>query len=157
MPRDPRRVVIRSPRVWLCAAGGWLILVGLAHTGAHVWTFVLENGIVGQREFAMRAMQQAYSLDPLQPSMWTLFRSFSVSFALLLLFAGSTAVVLAWTGSPARTLRAYALLGTVFWTVAFILFAFVDPVIQPILVTVVAVPLHALAWVTANQVAKEDE
>jgi len=61
-----------------------------------VWTFVLENGLVGQREFAMNGMKQAYSLEPLQPTMWTMFRAFSVSVALLLLFSGSVGVVLAW-------------------------------------------------------------
>ena len=129
--------------------------MGLVHTGVHVWTFVLENGILGQREFAMNAMKQAYSLDPLQPSMWTTFRAFSVSFSLLLLFAGSTAVMLAWVGSPPRILRSFALFGTVFWTAAFIPYAFVDPVIQSIVVAVIAVPLHALAWLTADQAIKE--
>ena len=130
------------------------MLTGLAHTGAHAWTFVLENGLVGQREFAMNAMKQAYSLEPLQPSMWTLFRAFSVSFSLLLLFSGSVGVVLTWIGSPAHVLRSYALLGTVFWTAAFIPYAFVDPVIQPIVIAAIAVPLHALAWLTADQEVK---
>jgi hypothetical protein len=129
--------------------------MGLVHTGVHVWTFVLENGILGQREFAMNAMKQAYSLDPLQPSMWTTFRAFSVSFSLLLLFSGSTAVMLAWVGSPPRILRSFALFGTVFWTAAFIPYAFVDPVIKSIVVAVIAVPLHALAWLTADQAIKE--
>jgi type IV secretory pathway VirB3-like protein len=34
-------------------------------------------------------------------------------------------------------------------------FAFIDPVIQPIIVSVVAVPLHALAYLTASQEAAE--
>ena len=147
--------MLRNPRVWLYAAGGWLVLMGLVHTGVHVWTFVLENGILGQREFAMNAMKQATSLDPLQPSMWTTFRAFSVSFSLLLLFSGSTAVMLAWVGSPPGILRSFALFGTVFWTAAFIPYAFVDPVIQSIVVAVIAVPLHALAWLTADQEVKE--
>ncbi len=53
-----------------------------------------------------------------------------------------------------QVLRSYALLGTVFWTAAFIAFAFVDPVIQPIVVAAIAVPLHALAWLTADQEVK---
>jgi len=154
-PPAPLRLMLRSPRVWLYAAGGWLVLMGLVHTGVHVWTFVLENGLVGQREFAMNAMKQAYSLEPLQPTMWTTLRAFSVSFALLLLFSGSVCILLAWNGSSARVLRSYALLGTVFWTAAFIPFAFVDPVIQPIVIAVIAVPLHALAWLTADHEVKE--
>ena len=106
--------MLRSPRVWLYAAGAWLVLAGLAHTGPHVWTFVLENGLVGQREFAMNAMKQAYSLDPLQPSMWTTFLAFSVSTSLLLLFSGAVGITLAWIASPPRILRGYALLGTIF-------------------------------------------
>lgn len=146
-------MMLRSPRVWLYAAGGWLIVTGLAHLSAHVWTFVLENGMVGQRDFAMNAMRQALSTDPLQPSMWRLFKSFSVSFGLLLIFAGAVDVVLAWTGAAPRTLRAFALLGTVFWTLAFVPYAFLDPVLQPILVALVAVPLHGIAFLTASEEA----
>ena len=68
----------------------------------------------------MNAMKQAYSLDPLQPSMWTTFLAFSVSTSLLLLFSGAVGITLAWITSPPRILRGYALLGTVFWTAAFI-------------------------------------
>lgn len=145
--------MLRNPRIWLYAAGGWLIVAGVAHMVAHVWTFVLENGMVGQRDFAMNAMLQTLSTDPLQPSMWRIFKSFSVSFGLLLVFAGAVDVVLAWTDAAARTLRACSLLGTVFWTLAFIPYAFIDPVIQPILVAIVAVPLHGIAFVTAAEEA----
>ena len=86
--------------------------------------------------------------------MWTTLRAFSVSFALLLLFSGSVCILLAWNGSSARVLRSYALLGTVFWIAAFIPFAFVDPVIQSIVIAVIAVPLHALAWLTADHEVK---
>jgi len=143
--------VLRNPRVWLYIAGAWLIIAGVAHTGAHVWSFVLENGMVGMREFAMNAMKQAQSTDPLAPSLWRQFRLFSVSFGLLLLFAGCANVVLAWTNAPTPTLRAFALFGTIFWTLAFIPFAFIDPVIQSIVVAALAVPLHGLAYVTADQ------
>jgi hypothetical protein len=147
--------MLRNPRVWLYAAGGWLILTGLTHTAAHVWTFVLENGIVGVREFAMNAMKQAQSTDPLSPSLWRLMRTFSLSFSLLLFFVGSANIILPWTRAPARTLSAFSLFCTVFWTIAFVPFAFIDPVIQPIIVSVVAVPLHALAYLTASQEAAE--
>ncbi len=145
--------MIRNPRFWLYTAGAWLIALGLAHMAAHTWTFVLENGIGGLREFAMNAMKQAHSTDPLAPSMWRLFRMLSVSFGLLLIFSGAANVVLAWTGAPPRTLRAFALFGTLFWTLAFIPFAFVDPVIQPLVAAIVAVPLHAIAYVTAAAAA----
>lgn len=145
--------MLRSPRVWLYAAGGWLILAGLAHAGTHVWTLVLENGMVGLREFAMNAMKQTQSGDPLSPSLWRVFRAYSVSFSLLLLFSGTVNLLLAAGGAPARTLRVMALFGTVFWTVAFIPFAFIDPVIQPIVVAIVAVPLHALVYITASEEA----
>lgn len=142
--------MIRSPRVWLFVAGGWLVATGVAHMGAHVWVFVLENGIGGLREFAMNAMKQAHSADPLQPSMWRQFRTFSVSFGLLLLFTGAVDLVLAWLHADPRVVRAFALLGTLFWTAAFVPFALVDPVIQPIVVALVAVPLHGIVYVTAS-------
>jgi hypothetical protein len=131
-----------------------LLLTGLAHTTAHVWTFVLENGMVGLREFAMNAMKQARSPDPLQPSLWRQFRMFSLSFSLLLLFTGGANILLARIRTSKETLRTFALFGTVFWTVAFIPFAFVDPVIQAIVVAVIAVPLHAIAYVTASIAAE---
>jgi len=58
-------------------------------------------------------------------------------------------IVLAWTGAANRTVAAFSLLATAFWTVAFGLFAFVEPVLQGVLVCVVAVPLHAIAYTTA--------
>ena len=76
--------MIHNPRFWLSVAGLWLIAAGCAHTAMHVWTFVLENGIGGLREFAVNAMKQAQSPDPLMPSMWRQFRMYSVSFGLLL-------------------------------------------------------------------------
>ncbi len=143
--------MLRNPRVWLWAAGLWLLLCGAAHGAAHVWMFVLENGFFGMREFAMNAMKQAESFDPLRPTLWRQFRMLSVSFGLLLAFTGSVNIVLAWSRAPASGIRPFALLGTVFWTVAFGLYAFVDPVLQGILVAAVAVPLHAIAYVTAER------
>ncbi len=142
--------MLRNPRFWLAVAGAWLIVTGLAHTTAHVWTFVLENGIGGLREFAMNAMKQARSPDPLTPSMWRQFRMFSVSFSLLLFFTGGLNILISRIEAPRRVLAHVALFGTVFWTLAFIPFAFVDPVIQSIVVAFIAVPLHAIAYVAAT-------
>lgn len=141
----------RNPRIWLYAAGFWLISAALAHTAAHVWTLVLENGIVGLEQFAMNAMKQAGSTDPLTPSLWRTHRMLSASFSLFLLFAGGVNVILAWIDAPRQVMRALTLFGTVFWTLAFIPLAFVDPVIQPILIVMVAVPLHAIAYLTAAE------
>jgi len=142
--------MLRNPRFWLAVAGAWLIVTGLAHTTGHVWTFVLENGIGGLREFAMNAMKQARSPDPLTPSMWRQFRMFSVSFSLLLFFTGGLNILISRIEAPRRVLAHVALFGTVFWTLAFIPFAFVDPVIQSIVVAFIAVPLHAIAYVAAT-------
>ncbi len=145
--------MLRSPRVWLVAAGGWLLLAALAHSAAHVWYYVLENDLVGMREFAVDAMKQAQSLEPLRPSLWRQFRAFSIGFGLLFWFAGAGNLLLWWTRVPADALRIFTLLATVFWTLAFGLFAFVDPVIQPMLVAGVAVPLHGIAFLTADREA----
>lgn len=142
--------MLSNPRTWLYVAGGWLIVAGLAHFAAHTWTVVLENGMVGLRDFAMNAMKQARSPDPLQPSLWRQFRLFSVSFGLLLIFSGSVNVVLAWTRAPRTVVQAVTLFSTIFWTVAFVPFAFIDPVIQPIVIAAIAVPLHAIVYVTAS-------
>lgn len=142
--------MLRNPRFWLALAGGWLILTGLAHTAVHVWTFVLENGTGGLRLFAVNAMKQVRSPDPLTPSMWRQFRMFSVSFSLLLFFTGAMDLLFARMEAPRRVLANVALFGTVFWTVAFIPYAFVDPVIQSIVIAAIAVPLHAIAYLAAT-------
>ena len=144
--------MIHNPRFWLTVAGLWLIAAGCAHTAMHVWTFVLENGIGGLREFAVNAMKQAQSPDPLMPSMWRQFRMYSASFGLLLFFAGSINLLFARPDIPRSFQANVALLGTVFWTIAFIPYAFVDPVIQSIVVAFIAVPLHAIAYLTATLV-----
>lgn len=149
-------MLLRSPRVWLYAAGGWLIVAGLAHGSHHVWTYALENGMIGLREFAMNAMKQADSFDPLRPSLWRQFRMFSASFSLLLILAGAVDVLLAALPAQASVLRAFALLGTIFWTVAFVPFAFPEPVLHGVAIAAVAVPLHAIAYVTASVEAHSD-
>lgn len=148
--------MLRKPRTWLFAAGFWLIAAGLAHLGSHVWTYVLGNGMDGQRDFAMRAMKQSFSLDLLRPSLWRTFLAMSVSMALLFLFAGCVTVLLGWIRPPLRVLSGYALFSTVFWTVAFSAWLFVDPVIQPVLAAGVVVPVFGLAWMTA-QIADPSE
>ena len=143
--------MIRNPRVWFVVSGAWLVVAGVGHLAGHTWSLVLENGMVGLLDFAMNAMKQARSPTPLNPSLWRQFRLFSISFGLLLLFAGSLNIVLAATRAPRPTLQAVALFATVFWTVAFVPFALIDPVLGPILVVIVAVPMHAIAWLTASQ------
>lgn len=142
--------MIRNPRFWLAIAGAWLIVTGLSHTATHIWSFVLENGVGGLREFAINAMKQVRSPDPLTPSMWRQFRMFSVSFSLLLFFTGAIDLLFARMDAPRSVVANVALLGTLFWTIAFVPYAFVDPVIQPIVVAFIAVPLHAIAYVAAT-------
>jgi hypothetical protein len=142
--------VLRSPRFWLGVAGVWLVAAGLAHLVFHIWAYVLGNGVGGMREFAVAAMKQAQSPNPLRPSLWQQFRLFSVSFGLLQVFAGSANLVLAGSRPSNASLRAFALFATMFWTLTFVPFAFIDPVIQGLVVAMVAVPLHAIAYLTAT-------
>lgn len=138
------------PGFWLRLAGAWLLIAGVAHLGGHYWSLVLENGSVGLREFAMTAMRQVRSPDPLNPSMWRQFRLYSATLGLLLLFAGSVSLLLASRGTRVATMRRYALTATAFWTVYFLLCVFVNPVIQPLVIAAVAVPLHGAAYLTAT-------
>lgn len=150
-------MVLRSSRVWLYVAGGWLLLGALGHLGWHVWGVVLENDTsAGLREFAMNAMKQAQSPDPLRPSMWRTYRLYSVSMALLWLLGGLMDVVFAATDAPRKVLADLTLLQTVFWTLAFVPFALVDPVIQPLLVVAGAVPLHGIAHMTLSAELEDD-
>lgn len=142
--------MLTSPGLWLRVAGGWLIAAGLAHLGGHYWSLVLENGSIGLREFAMTAMRQARSPDPLHPSMWRQFRLYSATLGLLLLFSGSVAIVLSGRTTAMATMRLYALTATVFWTTYFLLCVFVNPVIQPLVIAAVAVPLHGAAFLAAS-------
>lgn len=136
--------------MWLYVAGGWLIVGGLTHLGYHVWGLVLENDISGGlREFAVNAMKQARSPNPLQPTLWRVFRLYSVSLGLLFLFAGIVDVVFAFSDVERRVRSTLALVQTLFWTAVFVPFAFVDPVILPLVFVALAVPLHGIAYVTA--------
>ena len=141
---------MRSPRAWLYAAGGWLIVCGLFHVAMHVWSFVLENELIGLRDFASDAMKQAISFGPLRPSLWHEFNLYSISFAMLLVFAGVVDMGVAALRAEPRLVRATGLLGTVFWTAAFVPFAFFYPVLTAIVAAGVAVPLHALVYTTAS-------
>ena len=116
----------------------------------YVWTLVLENGMEGQRAFAMNAMRQAFTDDPLGPTLWRTFRAYSLVLGLLLIFAGSVDVVLAAVRAPPATMRAIGLLATLFWTVTFVPIAFVDPVSIPLVACLLSVPLHGLAFFTAD-------
>ena len=149
--------MLRSPRLWLYVAGGWLLVGGLGQLGYHTWGLVLENDVSGGlREFAMQAMKQAQSPDPLRPSLWRVFRLYSVSLALLWLFAGIVDIAAAFGDVPHRVRTGISLIQTVFWTAAFVPFAFLDPVIQPLVVVGLAVPLHGIAYITAEAAARED-
>ena len=150
--------MLRSPRAWLWVAGGWLILGGLSHLTWHVWGLVLENETAaGLREFAMNAMKQAQSPDPLRPSMWSSYRLFSVSTGMLWILGGLLDVVFVTVDAPRRILGVLALVQTVFWTVAFAAYAFLDPLIQPLLVVAGAVPLHGIAYMVIASPAGEAE
>lgn len=142
--------MLRNPRVWAFAAGGWLVLMGLAQLGLHVWGVALEHAMVGQRAFAMEAMKQAFFLEPLQPSLWRRHRMLSVSLGLFYVFAGAVPCVLAWLRVEPRVLSTMALFGTVFWTLTFVPYAFFDPVALPLITAAIAVPLHGTAWLTAT-------
>ncbi len=142
--------MLRNPRVWAFAAGGWLVLMGLVQLGLHVWGVALEHAMVGQRAFAMEAMKQAFFLEPLQPSLWRRHRMLSGSLGLFYLFAGSVPCILAWLRVEARVLSTMALFGTVFWTLTFVPYAFFDPVALPLATAAVAVPLHGTTWLTAT-------
>ncbi len=142
--------MLRNPRVWLWAAAGWLAAGAALHVYAHVSTFVLEQGLLGQREFAMRAMKQAVSADaPLQPDMWRLMAAYSGGLGLLLLFAAAVTGLMAWLPAPSRVLRAFALVSTVFWTASFGFYAFVAPVMVPLLVSAGAAALCGTTWLAA--------
>lgn len=146
----------RSPGGWLKIAGLWLGLCGATHLGWHVWMIVLENGMVGLRDFAMNAMVQARFTDPLTTSLWRYFRFFSVAFGVLLVFAGAVNTLLSGRDVSRALQRRYALLSTFFWTFAFVPFAFTDLVLQGLAVSAVAVPLHGVAYLVATQEVNED-
>lgn len=142
--------MLRNPRVWAFAAGGWLVLMGLVQLALHVWGVVLEQAMVGQRAFAMEAMKQAFFPEPLQPSLWRRHRMLSVSLGLFYVFAGLVPCALAWLHVEARVLSVLALFGTVFWTLTFVPYAFFDPVALPLATAAIAVPLHGTTWLTAT-------
>ena len=142
--------LLRSPRSWCFVAGGWLVLMGLAQLGWHLWAVVFEHAMVGQREFAMNAMKQAFLLEPLQPSLWRRHRMLSVSLGLFFTFAGAMPLLLASVRAEPRVIAAFGLFGSVFWALVFLPYAFFDPVALPLATVALAVPLHGTIWLTAT-------
>lgn len=142
--------VLANPRVWCFAAGGWLVTMGVAQLAWHLWGVVFEHAMIGQREFAMSAMKQAFFLEPLQPSLWRRHRMLSVSLGLFFVFAGAVPTLLAAVGAGRRVLASFSLFATVFWTLVFVPYAFFDPVAVPLATAALAVPLHGTAWLTAT-------
>lgn len=142
-------MMLGNPRVWCFAAGGWLLAMGFGQIAWHVWGVVMENAMVGQREFAMNAMKQAFFLEPLQPSLWRRHRMMSASLGLFYVFAGAVPLLLAILRAEGRVLIAFMLFGTVFWTLVFFPYAFYDPVALPLATAALSVPLHGTAWLTA--------
>ena len=145
--------MLRSPRVWLYAVALWLTLAGLTQLCLHAWAYGLEQGMTSYGEFAVQAMRQARTADPLQPSLWRVFRAYSVSTGLLLVSCGITAGLIAREQVGPALVTAYGLAGTLFWTVAFLAYALIDPVILPLVTAGVAVPLHGIAYLTASAAA----
>ena len=76
-----------------------------------------------------------------------------LGFGLWALFASAVSFLLARSDASPRLLASFSLLSTVFWTLAFVAWVFVDPVLPPILAAAGVVPLYGLAWLTANQEA----
>jgi len=142
--------MLRNPRTWCWAAGGWLVLMGALHLALHVWGIVLEHAMIGQQGFAMQTMKQAFSLEPLQPSLWRRHRMLNVSLGFFFVFAGAVPCLLAWLRADDRLLAGFALFATVFWTAVFLPYAFLDPVALPLVTAALAVPLHGTAWLTAT-------
>lgn len=141
---------MRNPRFWCGAAGAWLLLMGVAQFVLHVWGVALEHAMIGQQDFAMQAMKQAFSLEPLQPSLWRRHRMLSASLGFFFVFAGAVPLLLTALRSDDRTVAAFSLLGTVVWTGAFVAYAFYDPVALPLVTAAMAVPLHGTAWLAAT-------
>lgn len=143
--------MLRSPRMWLYVAGGWLVLGGLAHLGFHTWAFVLENRTAaGFWEFAMNAMKQATSPGLPRHSMWSLFRAYGIGLGLLWVFAGVVDLVLAFSDAAPRLVARLSFVQTAFWALAFLPLAFLDPVAVPLAIVAMAVPLHGIAYLTAT-------
>ncbi len=144
-----------QPRIWLRVAGAWLLLAGAAHMGWHVYSVVLEHGMIGLREFAMNAMKQAQFFEPLTPSLWLHYRLYGMLFSIFLLFGGSVDLILSTDDTPRAAQSRYALMATLFWTVTFGLIAFLTPVIQPLAIVAVAVPLHGAAYISTTLAGHE--
>jgi hypothetical protein len=142
--------LLRNPRTWCFAAGGWLLVMGLAQIGWHLWAVVFEHAMVGQREFAMNAMKQAFFLEPLQPSLWRRHRMLSVSLGLFFAFAGAVPLLLASVRAAPPVIAAFGLFGSIFWALVFLPYAFFDPVALPLATVALAVPLHGTIWLTAT-------
>lgn len=126
-------------KIWFAIGVIFLLFTFLAHSVGHYLFYVNESSFETERVSLMNTMK-AYIADKMlfQTSMWTLLKMFSVSFSLLFLFAGLMNLVILKSDLPEAFLSKVALFNAVFWFASLLLFAILNPAIQPLAICLAA-------------------
>lgn len=135
---------------WLRVAGSWLVLAGVLHSWFHfIFYEKIGDFSIGRR--ALYEYMRAYDVsggmpNPFGSSMWTMLSIYSISMSLLLLFAGLVTLMIAGVRDD-RFKRGFALFSCVFWIAAVIVWMWLAPMIEQLIVATGASLLYAMAWV----------
>lgn len=126
---------------------GFLIVAGVAHSIGH-WLFYVRVSGFDPRRRALHQAMDAYVADELvlRTTMWDLLQMFSLSFSLLLFFAGISGLVLARAHVDPRTFRAMARFNAVFWSAALAGYVLLHPAIQPVVIAGSAAAGYLWVW-----------
>lgn len=132
---------------WSAIGAYFLLFTFLAHSIGHYLFYVSESSFDAERVSLMNTMK-AYVADKIlfQTSMWTLLKMFSLSFSLLFLFAGLLNLLILKSDLPEAFLSKVALFNAVFWLVSLLLFAILNPAIQPIAICLTASLLFGISY-----------
>lgn len=120
-------------KIWFAIGSYFLLLSSIGHLVGHFLFYVNESSFDAERVSLMNTMK-AYITDKMlfQTSMWTLLKMFSMSFSLLFLFAGLINLFILKSDLPQKFLQKVAIFNSSFCFVSFLLFAILNPAVQPL-------------------------
>jgi len=127
-------------------ASYWLLISAVGHSIGHYFYYIDVAGFTERRASLYAAMQGYVADGLLGTSMWEILQMFSLSFSLLLLFTGLINLVLDRLELSAAAFRKITVTNLSLWLLGLISFAFLHPVIQPLLIAGVAGVLYGLSW-----------
>lgn len=137
----------KSFKTWFGLAAGFLLLSFLGHSLGHYTSYLNESGFDAERMVWVTTMKN-YSTQKIaiETSAWTMMSMYSLSLALQYLFGGLINFLLLKSEIPPAALRKIAGFNSTFWGITFLLVLVLNPVIQPLIISLTACLLFGMAF-----------